>query len=51
MHVPTDQPPSLANVPACELERDEGRVMGVQSLSIMEITEPLLVRMICVICT
>ena len=39
MHVPTDQPPSLANVPACELERDEGRVMVIQSLSVTEITE------------
>ena len=40
-----NQPTSLANVPACELERDEGRVMVVKSLSVTKITE--LARMLC----
>ena len=40
-----NRPTSLANVPACELERDEGRVMVVQSLSVTEIKK--IARMLC----
>ena len=40
-----NRPTSIANVPACELERDEGRVMVIQFVSVTEITE--LARMLC----